>query len=37
MGDGLVNGAAAGPAWLALNSNWPMLLTQVAGVAASSA
>jgi hypothetical protein len=33
MGDGLVNGATAWPAWLALNSNWPMPLTQVAGVA----
>ena len=33
MVDGLVNGATAWPAWLALNSNWPMFLTQAAGVA----
>jgi hypothetical protein len=33
MGDALANGATAWPAWLALHSNWPMPLAQVAGVA----
>jgi hypothetical protein len=33
MGDALANGATAWPAWLALHSNWPMPLAQVAGIA----
>lgn len=33
MGNGIINGATAWPAWIALNSNWPMLPAQVAGVA----
>jgi hypothetical protein len=33
MGDALANGATAWPAWLALHSNWPMPLAQMAGVA----
>jgi hypothetical protein len=33
MGDALANGATAWPAWLALHSNWPMPLAQLAGIA----